>query len=242
MNKIIIANWKMNGSDAIVADYIQLIPNSYRRNFIVCPPTIFLKELSDHFIVGAQDCSAVDKSYGAFTGEVSANMLYDAGTKYVIIGHSERRALGESDEILLKKLNNICNSKMIPIFCIGETKCERDAGNALKILSKQLDVLNHSYSSEVIIAYEPVWSIGHGIIPTSDDINLAIEYIKNYCFSFNKLVEKKIKVLYGGSVNKNNINNLLLTDADGFLIGGAALVAEDVDFMLNRLFSGDMHG
>ena len=178
---------------------------------------LFNKKLNTSPIeVGAQNCHPNEK-YGAYTGQISSYMLKDAGAKYVILGHSENRQFGDSDNIINLKIKSSINSGLKVIFCIGETLNQKRKKNTKKVLLKQITqgLKNIKNKKNIIIAYEPVWSIGSGLIPKEIEIFEIVKFIKN------KL--KGSKVLYGGSVNSNNIRSLIkIHNLDGYLIGGAS--------------------
>ena len=177
--------------------------------------------------LGSQDCS-VHKS-GAYTGDVSANMLFDTGCKYVIVGHSERR-IGklESNNDILSKANNALESNLIPIICVGENARDREDGRALEVIKKQLDesVPKNSNKNNCILAYEPIWAIGSGKIPDNSSINEMLNMIKGW-LSNNK-IDNSINILYGGSVNKSNAKEIFsCINLGGLLIGGVSLKPEE---------------
>ena len=166
--------------------------------------------------VGAQNCHEQDV-YGAFTGSVNSSMLKSVGAKYIIIGHSENRRAGETDKLINLKIKSALKSGLKVIFCIGETLKAKRKKITKSILNKQIKagLKNIKNNKKIIIAYEPVWSIGTGIIPKSDDLFKTISFIKKE--------KKNYKVLYGGSVNPKNINQLKsINNIDGYLIGGAS--------------------
>ena len=190
-------------------------------NIIYCPPTTLIRPLFKKLIkssieVGAQNCHE-SKSYASLTGQINSGMLKDIGAKYVILGHSENRQTGEDNILINKKIKSSLKSGLKVILCIGETLKEKKNNKTNKVLNSQIkDCLSgiKNYSN-VIIAYEPVWAIGTGKIPKLDDLKNNILYIKK------KFKKKSIKVLYGGSVNGKNINDLKkISLIDGFLIGG----------------------
>ena len=190
---------------------------------IYCPPNTLIRPLSKrlkktNLEVGAQN-SHENENYGAFTGHVNSKMLKNVGAKYVILGHSENRQSGETDKLINLKIKSAIKSNLKVIFCIGETLSEKRKKITNKILSKQINNGLRSIKdiSKIIIAYEPVWSIGSGLIPKSNDLINSISYIKS------KFAKKTPKVLYGGSVNNKNIDELKdINIIDGFLIGGAS--------------------
>ena len=179
-------------------------------------------------------------SNGAYTGEISCRMLKDLGCNWVIIGHSERRAIfGETDEMVCHKLNKLTSENMYPIVCIGETKDERENGKTEEVLSRQLLVAFENQKGEniehTVIAYEPVWAIGTGITATIDMISEAHQCIRNI-FNTNGFNGNEISILYGGSVTNENAAELSnITDVDGFLVGGASLDVEKFYAIYNQL-------
>ena len=179
-------------------------------------------------------------SNGAYTGEISCRMLKDLGCKWVIIGHSERRAIfGETDEMVCHKLNKLISENMYPIVCIGETKDERENGKTEEVLSRQLLVAFENQKDKniehTVIAYEPVWAIGTGITATIDMISNAHQCIRNI-FNTNGFNGNEISILYGGSVTNENAAELSnITDVDGFLVGGASLDVEKFYAIYNQL-------
>ena len=227
-----IANWKMYGDlksvntlDKVIK-FLKFTKNN-KFKLVYCPPytllSSFLNKLKKVNIeIGAQNCH-VSENYGAFTGSINSKMLKNIGANYVIIGHSENRAEGESNILINKKIKNALNNKLKIIFCVGETLSERKKKKTYKVLTKQIlqGLKNIKNLSNIILAYEPIWSIGTGIIPKSSDLLKDIAFIKSLIK--NELKQKFPKVLYGGSVNPKNINNLKeITNIDGFLIGGAS--------------------
>jgi len=190
---------------------------------IYCPPYTLINSFSKKFIncqigIGGQNCHESD-SYGPYTGSVNPHMLKNIGAHFVIIGHSENREKGENDKLINLKIKSALRAKLKVIFCIGETLSEKRKKKTHTILSKQIKVGLDSIKnrSNIFIAYEPVWAIGTGIIPKPNDILKIVEFIKS------KFKGKKPKVLYGGSVNPQNIKDLKeINNIDGFLIGGAS--------------------
>jgi triosephosphate isomerase len=179
-------------------------------------------------------------SNGAYTGEISCRMLKDLGCNWVIIGHSERRAIfGETDEMVCHKLNKLTSENMYPIVCLGETKDERENGKTEEVLSRQLLVAFENQKGKniehTVIAYEPVWAIGTGITATIDMISEAHQCIRNI-FNTNGFNGNEISILYGGSVTNENAAELSnITDVDGFLVGGASLDVEKFYAIYNQL-------
>ena len=224
-----IANWKMFGglNSLNTIDKVVKFFKAFKKNrsikIIYCPPSTLIGPMSKKFKktnieIGAQNCHE-QESYGAYTGSINSKMLKNIGAKYVIIGHSENRQSGESNQLINLKIKSALKSGLKIIFCIGETLKEKRKKITKKILDKQLKLgLNKINSKKnIIIAYEPVWSIGTGLIPKSDDLYETVNFIKKKM--------RKNKVLYGGSVNPKNINDLkLINNIDGYLIGGLSLI------------------
>jgi len=237
-----IANWKMfgdlrtlNSLDSVV----KFSKNNKNTKFriVYCPPNTLIRPLSKrlkktNLEVGAQNCHESD-NYGAFTGHVNSKMLKNVGAKYVILGHSENRQSGETDKLINLKIKSAIKSNLKVIFCIGETLSEKRKKITNKVLAKQITngLKSIRNTSNIIIAYEPVWSIGTGLIPKSNDLLNSISYIKS---KFNK---KTPKVLYGGSVNDKNIAELKDIDViDGFLIGGASQSSKKFIDIIKKTF------
>ena len=195
--------------------------NNSKFRIVYCPPNTLIRPLSKrlkktNLEVGAQNCHE-SENYGAYTGHVNSKMLKNVGAKYVILGHSENRQSGETDKLINLKIKNALKSRLKVIFCIGETLSEKRKKITKQVLNKQIKLgLNKiKNKKDVLIAYEPVWSIGTGLIPKPNDLFNTINFIKQ--------INKKYKVLYGGSVNPENIKKLkLINNIDGFLIGGAS--------------------
>ena len=222
-----IANWKMFGSlnslkslDKIIKFSKNFKKNSYTK-IIYCPPStlinpMFNKLKQTSIQIGAQNCHQNQNS-GDFTGSINTSMLKSVGAKYVIIGHSENRQEGETDKLINAKIKSALKSGLKVIFCIGETLKEKKLNKTKILLSKQIRLgLNKVKDKKnILIAYEPIWSIGSGLIPKSKELFKTIKFIKKRA--------KNYKVLYGGSVNPKNINELnLINNIDGYIIGGAS--------------------
>ena len=222
-----IANWKMFGglnSLNSLHKVVKFFKNFKKNKFlkiVYCPPNTLIRSMSKKLKssgmdVGAQNCHE-NLSYGAFTGSVNSRMLKNVGAKYVIIGHSENRQSGETNKLINLKIKSALNSNLNVIFCIGETLREKRKKITKQILSKQIKLGLSSIKSKrnIIIAYEPVWSIGTGLIPKTKQLFETINFIKSK--------NKNYKVLYGGSVSPQNINELkLVNNIDGYLIGGSS--------------------
>ena len=223
-----VANWKMFGDLRTLDSLDKVIEfsKSIKKNklkIVYCPPNTLIRPLSrrlkkSNIEVGAQNCHHSYK-YGAYTGQVNSHMIKNVGAKYVILGHSENRILGETDDLINLKIKSAIKSGLKIIFCIGETLKERRSKKTNKILKSQIQkgLKLIKNKSQIIIAYEPVWSIGTGVIPKEAVLNKAISFIKS------RFKKNYPKILYGGSVNTNNVDKLKkITSIDGFLIGGAS--------------------
>jgi len=223
-----IANWKMFGDVKSLKSLNKVIKFSKsnkinKARLIYCPPytliSSFLKKFKNCQIdIGGQNCHE-SESYGAHTGFINSHMLKNVGANYVIIGHSENRKKSENNKLINLKIKSALKAKLKVIFCIGETLSEKRKKQTQLILSKQIKVgLDKiKIKSKIFIAYEPVWAIGTGNVPKPKDLLKTIEFIKS------KFKGKTPKVLYGGSVNPQNIKNLKeINNIDGFLIGGAS--------------------
>ncbi len=223
-----VANWKMYGNLSSLNTLDKVIKFSKSKEInkgrlIYCPPYTLISSFSKKFKncqigIGGQNCHE-SENYGAYTGSINSRMLKNIGAHFVIIGHSENREKGENDKLINLKIKSALEAKLKVIFCIGETLTEKRKKKTHSILSKQIKVGLDSIKnrSNILIAYEPVWAIGSGIIPKSKDLFKTVEFIKN------KFKGKSSKVLYGGSVNPQNITNLKeINNIDGFLIGGAS--------------------
>jgi len=244
-----IANWKMNGSIKDLAQIKNLqffINNRFKKHnklIVYCPPqpliAFFSQKISSKNIkFGSQDLSSKNFAYGAFTGEVSSSILKNAGSEYVIIGHSEKRLAGDNYNVVKQKINNANKYNMKIIFCIGENLSENRNGKSLLVLKKQILTslekgLNYK---NILFAYEPVWSIGTGIIPSQSyliEIFSKLKKIINKHFSI-----KSPNLLYGGSVNAQNIQSLkLIPHCNGYLIGGASLKSKNFIDIIENYYS-----
>ncbi|AIK95843.1 triose-phosphate isomerase [Candidatus Odyssella acanthamoebae] len=228
MTKIIVANWKMNGSGPFIIEFFKnFSPNSQNR-IIFCPPSLYLKDVFFHApMIGGQDCSPY--SSGAYTGDTSAVMVKDAGCQYVIIGHSERRQYHkETSETVRQKAEQALKVGLTPLICIGESKEIRDSGKAIEFVLEQLSQsLPAGTDKTYYIAYEPVWAIGTGLTATEHDIVQMHQAIRQ------ALPTQGTPILYGGSVNKDNAHAILsLPNVDGVLVGGASLKYEDFNHIV----------
>jgi triosephosphate isomerase len=225
--KLIAGNWKMNGLKASVAELDALLATPVPRGaeLLVCPPATLVASFARRangsaVTIGAQDCHWLES--GAHTGDISAEMLADAGATHVIVGHSERRAdHGESDAVVRLKAEAVARAGLVPILCIGETLAERDAGETLEVLARQIEGSVPDVPV-LVIAYEPVWAIGTGRTPTS-------EQVADVHGALRARLGAGVRLLYGGSVKPSNAAELLaVPNVDGALVGGASLKAADL--------------
>jgi len=234
--KIVGGNWKCNaGGGTTLADVNTLVeglnagPEPKCQTYL-CPPSIYLQTVKStaaaHFDVAAQNCWKVEK--GAYTGEVSPAMLQDMGINWTLIGHSERRDIfGETDALLGEKIAHCMEKGMNVVACIGEHKEDREAGKTMEVLIPQLEaiVANTSDWSRMVIAYEPVWAIGTGLVATPEQAQETHAEIRAWIAkTVSAEVAENIRIQYGGSANEKNVGDLLQgPDIDGFLVGGASL-------------------
>ena len=232
----LVANWKMNGTAASVADYAfhlsAALANAPATIIgVFCPPTIYIADAelalpqNTRLHVGAQNCHA-EKS-GAFTGEISASMLKDAGCDHVILGHSERRKMGETDAEILAKAQAAIAAGLTPILCVGESQAEYEAKQTNAALDKQLAALAKLKAGSYLVAYEPVWAIGSGKTPSMAEIGAVHRHIKT-------VLGSAVSVLYGGSVNSGNGRAILgIPEVSGALIGSASLDISTMHEIIN---------
>jgi len=238
--KLVVGNWKMYGNlarnKALLEGVLSGVRELRNADYGVCVPYPYLAQAQSmlqgsNIAWGAQNVSQNEQ--GAFTGAVAAGMLADFNCRYVIIGHSERRALfHESNDIAATKFDTAIKSGLTPIFCVGETLAERESGVTEQVVARQLEViLNHVGAQAVaksVIAYEPVWAIGTGKTATPEQAQAVHAFIRQRVAQLDAAVAKELKILYGGSMKPGNAAELLSQpDIDGGLIGGASLVAEE---------------
>ena len=233
---LVVGNWKMHGSRPVNAALLDgiLQARPFGCDVAVCVPYPFLSETAvtlagSDIRWGAQDCSM--HAQGAYTGEVSAGMLAEFGCRYVIVGHSERRALhGETDQLVADKAKAALGRGVTPIVCVGETLAQREAGQTEAVVKRQLSVVIHTLAhcaGEMVVAYEPVWAIGTGLTATPEQAQ-SVHALLRAQLSAATPQSDAMKILYGGSVKPDNAAALFCQpDIDGGLIGGAALKAAD---------------
>lgn len=236
---LIAGNWKMNGLKASTAEFEAMLAGAAevtgKADLLVCPPATLLAGFADKargtraVAVGAQDCHA--KASGAHTGDLSAEMLADAGASAIIVGHSERRAdHGESDVVVHQKTEAVWRAGLVAIVCVGETQQQRDAGQTLDILRGQLNLSlpQGSTAANLTVAYEPVWAIGTGLTPTAKDVEQIHAFIRELLIDRFKQEGARTRILYGGSVKPSNAAELMaVANVNGALVGGASLKASD---------------
>ena len=240
MRKTIVAgNWKMNASKETVNSLIEGIlsgVNETTSEVIVCAPFPYLSQVeslinNSKLMLGAQNLNV--NPAGAFTGEVSADMIKDFGAQHVIVGHSERRSLyGETNAIVAEKTKAAIGAGLTPLLCVGESLEDRESGKTEAIVEEQInaviDLIGIEAFDQVIIAYEPVWAIGTGLTASPEQAQTVHLFIRNLLANSSEKIAKRTPILYGGSMNAANAADLIsCSDIDGGLIGGAALKAED---------------
>jgi triosephosphate isomerase len=236
---LIAGNWKMNGLKASMAEFDAMVAGAAsviaRADLLVCPPATLIPAFSDKvrgsrsLAIGAQDCHP--KPSGAHTGDISAEMLADAGAIAVIVGHSERRADHcESDALVRQKAEAARRAGLTAIVCIGETQAQRDAGETLQICGGQLggSLPDGATAVNLVVAYEPVWAIGTGLTPTVGDVEQVHRFIRDTLKARFNEEGAGIRILYGGSVKPSNAAELMaVPNVNGALVGGASLKAAD---------------
>ncbi len=234
--KLVVGNWKMNGSHSANAELLAGIvaARPFGADVAVCPPFPDLSEVAvalagSGVLWGAQDCSAHEQ--GAYTGEVSVPMLVEFGCRYVIVGHSERRAYhAESDQIVADKAKAALGRGLTPIVCVGETLAQRDAGQTEEVVKRQLSAVIHALThcvGEIVVAYEPVWAIGTGRTATPEQAQAVHALLRSQLAAASAHADR-MRILYGGSVKPDNAAALFgQPDIDGGLIGGASLKTAD---------------
>ena len=236
---LIAGNWKMNGLRASSAEFEAMLAGApgvaAKADLLVCPPATLIAAFAEKargsktLAIGAQDCHP--KASGAHTGDLSAEMLADAGASAIIVGHSERRAdHGESDALVRQKTEAVWRAGLTAIVCIGETRQQRDAGQALDICRGQLDLSlpDQARADNLVVAYEPVWAIGTGLTPTVGDVQQIHKFIRDFLIARFNGEGARTRILYGGSVKPSNAAELMAVEnVNGALVGGASLKAAD---------------
>ena len=229
--KIAAGNWKMNGLQTDMLE-LQLISKAAEQmdcRTIICPPTTLLgnaTKFSKEIFIGGQDCHP--EPSGAYTGDISANMLADTGASYVLVGHSERRSYhGENSKIVRAKAEAAIAATLKPVICVGENLQQRKSGDAIETVSSQIKD-SVPANSEIILAYEPIWAIGTGVIPSFKEICQMHDAIRALLTKNYGSIGQKISILYGGSVKPSNAAEIFsATNVNGALVGGASLKSTD---------------
>jgi triosephosphate isomerase len=232
---LVAGNWKMNGLAACAGELEAIIagarglPNA---DFMICPPATLLARFAalaqgSRVAIGGQDCHA--EPAGAYTGDIAAEMLKDAGAVAVIVGHSERRHYhGETDAMVRAKALAARRAGLLAIVCVGETRAERDAGKTHTVVRAQLDGSLPDGLADFVVAYEPVWAIGTGVTPTPSDVADGHRFIREQLYARYGDAGERVRILYGGSVKPANAKDLLgIDNVDGALIGGSSLKADE---------------
>jgi triosephosphate isomerase len=235
---LIAGNWKMNGVKASAGELGQMVAgvgDLWRKvDLLICPPSTLISTFAavaqgSHIRIGAQDCHP--ETSGAHTGDISAEMLADAGAAVVIVGHSERRAdHAESDALVRRKAEAAWRAGLTAIVCVGETREQRDAAKTLEICGGQLagSLPDGSTAGNLVVAYEPVWAIGTGLTPTSGDVEQVHRFIRDFLIGRFNGEGAKVRILYGGSVKPSTAAETMgVANVNGALIGGASLKAAD---------------
>jgi len=242
--KLAAGNWKMNGTGAALSE-LQTLKQSHPAptvDILICPPATLIhraaQTVGDSIAIGGQDCHA--ERSGAHTGDISADMLKDAGATHVILGHSERREdHGEQDEDVRAKARAAMDAGLVAIICVGESLEQREAANTLDIIGGQLSgsVPDQSTGENLVIAYEPIWAIGTGKVPTLDEIGEVHDFIRARLERrFGEGVGRSVRLLYGGSVKPGNAADIFgVSNVDGALVGGASLKAQDFSGIISAL-------
>ncbi|MPZ58513.1 MAG: triose-phosphate isomerase [Rhizobiales bacterium] len=235
---LVAGNWKMNGLKASAAELGKIIRGHAAdrpdADLMVCPPATLVltfahAALGSKVAIGAQDCHP--EACGAFTGDISAEMLADAGAAAVIVGHSERRTLHhETDALVRRKASSAHRAGLMAMVCIGETREQREAGQTLAVVRRQLDgsLPEAATAANLVLAYEPVWAIGTGLTPTAQDVAEVHGFVRERLAARYGGEGQKVRILYGGSVKPSNAGELMaVANVNGALVGGASLKAED---------------
>ncbi|ABE40054.1 triosephosphate isomerase [Rhodopseudomonas palustris BisB5] len=243
VRSLIAGNWKMNGLKAASSEFDAMLEGATELSsgidLLVCPPATLIAAFADRLAanekgalavaIGAQDCHA--NATGAHTGDISAEMLADAGARAIIVGHSERRAdHGETDAIVRTKAQAAWRAGLVAIVCVGETQGERNAGHTLDVVAGQLagSLPDGATAANLVVAYEPVWAIGTGMTPTAADVEEVHGFIRQTLTQRFNAEGDQMRLLYGGSVKPSNARELMsVPHVNGALVGGASLKASD---------------
>lgn len=246
--KLVVANWKMNPLSLVeaksIGKSIKLHSKNFQSQIVICPPFIYLKDLQSLIVkekiaLGAQDIHVEPK--GAFTGEISAEMVSGIGASYVIIGHSERRALGETNEFVSKKIAAALRANLAVILCVGEKERD-DHGEYLTFLKEEISAslrgISKKFASKISIAYEPIWAIGkgHEAMTPHDIHQMSIFIRKHLIHVYNSVAASEIKIIYGGSVDSGNAYAIVHEgEVDGLLVGRDSLNGKDFSAIVQEV-------
>jgi triosephosphate isomerase len=241
--KLAAGNWKMNGTAAALAEFETLatLSTSDTTDILICPPATLIsraKDVAGSVAIGGQDCHA--SANGAHTGDIAADMLKDAGASHVILGHSERREdHGERDEDVRNKAKAAWDAGLVTVICVGESLSEREADNTLDIIGGQLagSIPDGATGENLVVAYEPIWAIGTGKVPTMSQIGEVHDFMRMRLERrFGEGVGRTVPLLYGGSVKPSNAQEIFaVSNVDGALVGGASLKASDFGAIITAL-------
>ncbi|CAI8238016.1 MAG: Triosephosphate isomerase [Glaciecola sp. HTCC2999] len=232
--KIIAGNWKLNGNKALVDEFNHTFNQTTFEHVsvMIFPPALYVNEFNcEHLTIGVQNVS--EQTSGAFTGELSVDMLNDMGITHTLIGHSERRDIyNETNELIAAKVAQAIAVNITPVLCIGESLETRNAGNVYQFIQSQLDsvieVVGITGLAKCVIAYEPIWAIGTGVTASPEQAQEVHRFIRDYLGSIDEVVAESLSILYGGSVNAKTASELFVQpDIDGGLVGGASLKKEE---------------
>ncbi|HTV27764.1 MAG TPA: triose-phosphate isomerase [Xanthobacteraceae bacterium] len=232
---LVAGNWKMNGLKASIGELEKIIVGAKKLanvDLMVCPPATLIARFASaaresSVAIGGQDCHP--QPSGAYTGDIAAEMLKDAGADAVIVGHSERRLYhGETNEVVRAKALGARRAGIFAIVCVGETRAQRDAGQAHAVVGAQVDASLPDGANNIVVAYEPVWAIGTGLTPTAEDVADMHAFIRQRLCTRYGEAGQGMRILYGGSVKPGNAKELMaVNNVDGALVGGASLKAEE---------------
>lgn len=234
--KLVVGNFKMNLTKDEILEYIAFFKRENTARVIFAPSSIYL----DNFIQNGLKVASQDVAFassGAYTGDISASQLKSLGVNYSIVGHSERRKNYNDGKYVNEKIIQLLHEEIFPILCIGETKEEHEMGKTFDILKEEIQIafknIDTNSLNNVIIAYEPIWSIGTGVIPTNNDVFNTVAFIKKYLSDSYNI---SIKVLYGGSVNNETIVDLEQIDnIDGYLVGGCSIKKDEFSKLIKNI-------
>ncbi len=234
-NMYFVANWKMHGNTRYIESSKSIIKLSKQKKYknhkiIYCPPYTLInhfhkKVKKSKILIGAQDCHEI-LNFGPYTGSINAKLIKSAGAKFVILGHSEKRKDGDTDKVINAKIKSALVENLKIIFCVGETLLQKRKKLTYSVLKKQINLglKDIKKFANIIIAYEPVWSIGTGLLPKNEDLKKNLNDIKNILKKLKNKKNSEVKIIYGGSVTPKNVKNLVeIKEINGFIIGGASL-------------------